>query len=44
MKLILQYSSHIPANIYMFKNKNRNNVKRCEICSDLPIKTSEGRQ
>ena len=28
-----------PANIYLFKVNNRNNRKRCEICSKLTIKT-----
>ena len=28
-----------PADIYMFKVNNRNNRKRCEICSKLTIKT-----
>ena len=29
------------ANIYLFKVKNRNTRKRCVICSDLSIKTTE---
>ena len=28
-----------PAGIYMFKGNNRNNRTRCEICSNLIIKT-----
>ena len=30
---------HFPPNIYLFKFSNRNNGKRCEICSKLTIKT-----
>ena len=30
-----------PANIYLLKVNNRNNRKRCEICSELTIKTPE---
>ena len=30
-----------PANIYLFKDDNRNTRKRCEICSKLAIKTPE---
>ena len=37
MKLILQYASHIPASIYLFKFKKRNSGKRCEIYSKLII-------
>ena len=33
-----------PANIYMFKINDKNNTKRCDICSKLTIKTSERRQ
>ena len=29
------------ANIYMFKVSNKNNRKRCEICSKLTIKTPD---
>ena len=29
------------ANIYLFKVNNKNNRKRCEICSKLTMKTSE---
>ena len=32
-----------PANIYLLKVNNRNTRKRCEICSKLTIKTTEGR-
>ena len=39
MKLILQYVSHIPASIYVFKVKKRNSGKRCEIYSKLIINT-----
>ena len=44
------WSSWVPirwsllANIYLFKDNNRNNGKRCEICSKLTIKTYERRQ
>ena len=31
--------SVFPANIYLFKDNNRNSRKRCEICSKLTIKT-----
>ena len=30
-----------PANIYLFKAKNRNTRKKCAICSKLTIKTQE---
>ena len=30
-----------PVGIYMFKVKNRNTRKRCEVCSRLTIKTPE---
>ena len=33
-----------PINIYLLKVNNRNNEKRCEICSNLTIKTSERSQ
>ena len=33
-----------PANIYLFKVNNRNTIKRCEICSELTIKTTERRR
>ena len=36
--------SVFPANIYLFKDNNRNSRKRCEICSKLTIKTPERRQ
>ena len=29
------FMSHYPANIYLFKVKNRNTRKKCEICSKL---------
>ena len=32
-----------PDNIYLFKINNRNARKRCEICSELTIKTPERR-
>ena len=35
--------SFCPASIYLFKVKNRNSRKRCEICSKLTIKTLERR-
>ena len=31
-----------PANIYLFKVKNRNTRKRCETCSKLTIKHQNG--
>ena len=31
--------SEYPANIYLFKFNNKNIGKRCEICSELTIKT-----
>ena len=36
-----QKLSNYPANIYLFKGKNTNTKKRCEICSKLTIKTPE---
>ena len=36
--------SHNPANIYLFKFNNRNTGKKCEICSELTVKTPERRQ
>ena len=39
MKLMLQYASHIPASIYVFKVKKRNSGKRCEMYSRLIINT-----
>ena len=33
-----------PADIYMFKVKNKNTRARCEICSKLTIKTPERRR
>ena len=33
--------SGIPANIFLFKVNNANSRKRCEICSELTIKTPE---
>ena len=35
-----KYGSY-PANIYLFKVKNRSTKNRCEICSNLIIKTLE---
>ena len=32
-------ASNKPANIYLFQVNNRNTRKRCEICSELIIKT-----
>ena len=40
---ITQCSNKYPADIYLIKFNNRNNRKRCEICSKLTIKTSEQR-
>ena len=34
----------LPASIYLLKVNNRNNRKRCKICSTLTIKTPERRQ
>ena len=34
-KAILIKPSTFPANVYLFKNNNRNIIKRCEICSKL---------
>ena len=42
--IITGWWSLIPANIDLFKVNNRNNRKRCEICSKLTIKTPERRQ
>ena len=36
-------SPPFPANIYLFKVSNRNTRKRCEICSNVAIKTPERR-
>ena len=35
---------HLPRNIYLFKAINRNSRKRCEICSEWILKTSERRE
>ena len=40
----LEVNTDYPANIYLFKVNNRNNRKRCNICSKLTIKTAERRQ
>ena len=40
---LTQLSNCYPANIYLFKVKNRNTTKRYEICSKLTIKTPERR-
>ena len=37
-------SNNFPAGNYMFKVKNRNTSKRCEICSKLTIKLPERRK
>ena len=37
---IVDHEFH-PANIYLFKVNNKNNRKRCEICSKLTVKTPE---
>ena len=34
-------ATYITANIYLFKVNNRNNRRRCEICTELTIKTLE---
>ena len=36
-------ANNFPANIYLFKVNNRNNRKRCDICSTLIIKAPERR-
>ena len=36
--------TQIPGGIYMLKISNRNTRTRCEICSELTIKTLERRQ
>ena len=38
------HTRHYPVVIYMFKVNNRNTRTRCEICSELTIKTPELRQ
>ena len=40
----VQIVSNIPANIYSFKVNNKTTRKRCEICSELTIKTPKRRQ
>ena len=40
---LLRYEKAFPDKIYFFKVKNRNTRKRCEICSNLTIKTPERR-
>ena len=34
---------HIPVGSYMFKGNNRNTITKCDICSELTIKTPERR-
>ena len=41
-KYIGSVTSSNPENIHLFKVNNKNRRKRCEICSKLAIKTSEG--
>ena len=41
-KAIFRTEAH-PAGIYLLKVSNRNTRTRCEICSNLPIKTTERR-
>ena len=36
-----KYTNTDPANMCLFKINNRNNRKRCEICSKVTIKTAE---
>ena len=46
MKIIAQNfdkDNAFPADIYLLKVNNRNNRKRCEICSKLTIQTPERR-
>ena len=38
------FGKMIPAGNYMFKVNNRNTRTRCEICSNLAMKTPERRQ
>ena len=42
--MVKSLSLQFPAGICMFKVNNRNTRKRCEICSNLTIKTPERRQ
>ena len=39
--LIKVLNETFPANIYLFKDNNRNTTKRCEICSKLKKMTPE---
>ena len=39
--LLLCWMCCQPANIYLFKVKNRNTRRRCEICSEFTIKIPE---
>ena len=36
-------NSALLANIYLFKINNSNTIKKCEICSELTVKTPEQR-
>ena len=42
-ELITHQPNQLPANIYLFKVNNKNTRKRCEICSQLTIKTPDRR-
>ena len=37
------FKKHFPSKILLLQSNNRNTIKRCGICSKLPIKTSERR-
>ena len=39
--LLNKYMLYEPTNKYMLKVNNRNNRKKCEICSNLTVKTQE---
>ena len=39
--LVNFFKNLFPANIYLFKVNNRNNAKKCEICSKLTLKIPE---
>ena len=41
---VILRGSDIPVGNYMFKVNNRNNRTRCEICSEITIKTPGRRQ
>ena len=43
-QLLFQFFTDFQAGNYMFKVSNRNTKPRCEVCSELTIKTPERRQ